>query len=154
MKCREVMQPYPYRCGTEETALSCARMMRDQDLRLLPVTDEQDRVLGVVTDRDLVVRLLANDQPSLTKVSTLISTRRLVSCGPDEDLALAIERMSEARLPRILVIDASRRCLGIIGISEVARARGADQVFRLLFAMDSRPDLHPHEAPSPVRATE
>jgi CBS domain-containing protein len=144
MKCRDVMQPYEYHCGAKDTALHCAQLMRDHHLRIVPVTDEQGRVLGVITDRDLVVRLVANERTPHTKLRALISAGPLVACSPEDDLQIAVDHMFQAQVPRALVVDELERCVGVIGISDIARARGCpDQVFRLLYAMDSRPNLHP-----------
>src|SRR5687767_8859421 len=88
--------------GTGATALDAARMMRDTSLGFLPVCDpETARVVGVVTDRDLVTRMCAIDGcPSETPVAS-VSTPRPAVCHPDDDVRIAERIMTSLDISRI-----------------------------------------------------
>lgn len=125
MRCSELMRSDVYTCRPEDRIERCARIMRNQEIGFLPVVDAERRLVGVLTDRDLVVRGIADSLAPTTPVGELMTTSPLVTCGPDDDLTVAEERMAAARKSRIVVIDADRRVLGVISLSDVGQAAEA-----------------------------
>ena len=121
MLCREVMKTDVARCSEALTVQSCSRMMRDNNIGFLPVVDEGGQVVGVVTDRDLALRVLADDLPAETPVGRVM-TRDVRVCGPDDALETAEWKMSSARKSRLVVTDGGGRCVGVISLSDVAQA--------------------------------
>src|SRR5215510_10371758 len=97
MKCREIMTANPVCCLPEETAGQVARLMRRERVASLPViSDERSRtVIGILTNRDLVTKVLAESRnPGQTQVGEIM-TRTIVACRPDDDIASAIAAMEE-----------------------------------------------------------
>lgn len=96
----------------------CAARMREHQIGLLPVV-EAGAVVGVVTDRDLVVRGLALGLPPTTPTSEVMS-RSVVSCKPDEELAAVSARWAEERRFRVLV-EEEGRLVGVLSLADVGR---------------------------------
>jgi CBS domain-containing protein len=108
-----------------ETAVAAARKMRDGNVGFLPVCDKSMRVLGTITDRDIVLRLVANRRSSRTRVWELMS-HQVIACGPHDDLSTAEELMGEHQKSRIMCVDEDGRLLGVISLSDIAQCeRGA-----------------------------
>jgi CBS domain-containing protein len=121
MNCRDVMKTFVYNCDEDAPVAECARLMRDRNVGFIPVLDDERQVAGVVTDRDLVVRVLAAGRTAQTPVSEVM-THDVRVCRPDDDLRLAEQKMAEARKSRLVVVDDRGRCVGVISLSDVAQA--------------------------------
>lgn len=122
MQARDVMNLLVYRCHEEDSVEACARLMREQNIGFIPVVDHGDRLVGVVTDRDLVLRVLAAGRPATTMLGEIATRAPLLVCAPEDDLRVVEQRMSSVKKGRVLVVDAERRCLGVISLSNVAQA--------------------------------
>jgi CBS domain-containing protein len=133
------------RCAEELTVEACARMMRDNNVGFLPVVDGRGQVVGVVTDRDLAVRVLADDLPSETPVGEVM-TRDVRVCRFDDDLESAERKMAVARKSRLVVTDDGGRCVGVISLSDFAQAEPGARAAEVLRAVTRR------EAPRAGRA--
>jgi CBS domain-containing protein len=103
-----------------ETVMEAARKMRDANVGVLPVVGE-DRILrGLITDRDLVVRAMAEGaDPSITLVAEC-ATRDLVCARRDSPLDEALEVMSDCQIGRLPVVDYDNRVVGIVTLSSLA----------------------------------
>src|SRR5262252_8634335 len=94
MKCEEVMLNHVHSCSETATAQQCARLMKAHNIGFVPVVDDQKRVVGVITDRDLALRLVAEGRPATDPISELMTFRDLLTCKPDEDIEVLEERMA------------------------------------------------------------
>lgn len=106
----------------EDNARQVAELMRSQDIGPVPIVESTDsrRLVGIVTDRDLALKVVAEGlDPNSTPVSDIM-TRDLVSCRPDDDLSKALNAMSNMQLRRIPVVDDEGRIVGIIAQADVA----------------------------------
>jgi CBS domain-containing protein len=121
MRCEELMKRDVESISPDGTVEQAARTMRDANVGFLPVCGRDKKVLGTLTDRDIAVRVVAAGRPPSTKVSDAM-TRDLVACRPDDDLSRAVELMSRHQKSRIAVIDGDDRLIGVISLSDVARA--------------------------------
>lgn len=131
MLCRDVMKTKVITCRAEDSLYRCAQLMKEWKIGLLPVVDPGGHVVGVVTDRDIVVRGIAENRPLVTETRSIM-TKDVVACGAEDELWMAEERMGTARKSRILVVDADRRCLGIISLSDVSQAEDGPRAAELL----------------------
>ncbi len=138
MRARELMTKEP-RCCEPDHDLRCAlRIMKEEDCGIVPVTrgNGAARVVGVVTDRDIALHLGAMDaKPSDVRVEDVMTTD-LVACAPEDDAHRVGQRMREAQVRRILVVDGSRLA-GVISTADLARASGSgkgvgDEVRRVI----------------------
>lgn len=117
---------------------TAARKMRDRDVGFLPVVDEQGQPVGTLTDRDLVVRCLAEDKrPSNVAVREVMSTE-LVSCGRWDDLRVAEELMARHHKSRILCVGESGGLAGIISLADIAEKEEGAQAVRLMRQVSHR----------------
>ena len=132
MLCRDVMLPYVYKCYETDPVHLCARMMRNENIGFLAVVDHHERLVGVVTDRDLAIRVLADNLAPGSAVDTIMTSAELLTCRPEDELKQLEERMAEAKKSRALVLDDLGNCIGIISLSDIAQSERPRRTGRLL----------------------
>ena len=104
----------------DDTLQTAARRMSDRDVGPLPVV-EDNVIVGILTDRDITIRAVAAGcDPTRTTVRQAMS-RDLVCCQADEDLESAVQRMEEAEVRRLPVIDRDSNLVGMVALADVAR---------------------------------
>jgi CBS domain-containing protein len=136
--CAEVMQGDVDCCSRGDTVPRIAFMMRERNVGFLPVCDPDGRVIGTLTDRDLVLRVVAARRyPEVTRAEDVL-TPELVFCSPDDTLKSAEQLMAQYKKSRLLVSDADRHPIGVISLSDIARAEPARTVSRLLRDVSER----------------
>ena len=137
MRCEQVMKR-SVKCLTEAASIRAASiLMRDHNIGFIPVCDDQGRAVGVVTDRDIVLRVAAENGSLDTPVASIMSTD-LVTCGPTDSLAFAEVNMRERRKSRILVVDEYGRPVGVISLSDLAQSERPGRMGRMLRALTTR----------------
>lgn len=115
---REVMTPEPLTMDATDTLVAAAQQMRDAGVGDVIVTMD-DQVLGIVTDRDITVRGIAEElKPDVATLDQIV-TRGIVGVAADEDLTTATELMREYSVRRLPVID-DGRLVGIVTIGDLA----------------------------------
>jgi CBS domain-containing protein len=137
MLCRDVMRKKVLVCHATDPVYECARIMRDGNVGFLPVVDAQGMVNGLVTDRDLTVRVLAENL-SLSMPVSAVMTRDVRICRATDPLRTAERRMAEIKRSRLVVVDEEGRCVGVISISDIARADSRAQAGHVLYAISQR----------------
>jgi len=119
-KVHEVMTDRP-RCVTPETSVSeAARLMKSDDVGSLPVL-EDDRLTGIVTDRDIVIQAVAEEKDPRGMPVREVASREVVTIGPEEDLSEALKLMASHQVRRIPVVDEDSRLVGIVAQADIAR---------------------------------
>jgi signal-transduction protein with cAMP-binding, CBS, and nucleotidyltransferase domain len=114
------MAQEPKVATTEMTPLDAARLMSSYDFGLVPIVDPDRRLVGVVTDRDIVLRVLASGlDPETVQLGDIATNKNLVTIGPDETVAAARERMAEHKIKRLPVVK-SGELVGVIALGDVA----------------------------------
>lgn len=120
-KVREIMTPSPVSLRSSEPLTEAARAMRDHGIGSILVVDDGE-LQGLVTDRDIVVRAVADEQdPASTPLSEVCSSD-LIAVGPDDDADMAVIRMREKAVRRIPVMDDGVP-IGIVSIGDMAIQR-------------------------------
>ena len=118
---QDVMTPDPVAMQSSESVLDAAQRMKERDIGDVIVLDGE-RVCGLVTDRDIVVRVLAEGRdPSGTQLAEVCS-RDLVTVAPDDDLTAAGDLMRDRAVRRIPVVEGDR-VVGIVSIGDLAIER-------------------------------
>jgi CBS domain-containing protein len=128
-------------CRDTDTAYRCAQLMKNEKIGFVPVVNRDHHLVGVVTDRDLVVRVLAAARPPTTELCKIMTTE-CVTCEADEELRTAEQRMIDRRVSRIVVVEAFGRCVGVLSLADVLRveeSRRAAEVLRAVATRDSLP---------------
>ena len=119
MKISEILTPDPECVKPETTLRRAAQKMKDLDVGMLPVC-ENDRLVGTITDRDIVIRAVADGSDlSATKVRDAM-TPELIYCFDDEDIVEAALLMESKQVRRLPVINRDKRLVGIISIGDLA----------------------------------
>jgi CBS domain-containing protein len=118
-KVSDVMSGRP-RAVTPQTPLTeVAELMESEDVGSIPVVEE-DRLVGIVTDRDIVIRAIAKGKDPKGMPVSAISSRELVTVHPDDDLSDALELMARHQVRRVAVT-ADERLVGVVSQADVAR---------------------------------
>ncbi len=105
-----------------DSVQEAAARMRDRDIGFLPVLDEQGVVIGTLTDRDIVVRVVADGGDLATPVS-MCMTREVIGCFRTDELRKAEELMALYQKSRVVVLDDRGMLAGVISLSDLARCR-------------------------------
>lgn len=122
MNCREVMTSNPSFCLSTDTALEAAQLMKSEDVGPIPIvtSGEAKELVGIVTDRDLVLKVVAEGlDPKSTRLEDIMSTD-LLTCRAADNADKAIELMQEHQVRRIPVVDDRGWLVGIISQADVA----------------------------------
>ena len=128
-KCADVMTKDPVCCRPADTAARAAQLMRESDVGPIPVVENEEtkRLVGIVTDRDLALKVVAEGRdPNAVKVDEVM-TREPVTCRAEDELQKAVGLMAERQLRRIPVVDEGGRIVGIIAQADVATRTDAPE---------------------------
>ena len=124
---REIMTRDPVVTRPDATLREAARTMRELDSGVLPI-GEDDRLLGILTDRDITVRATAEGKdPNSTAVREVMSSE-VVSCFEDEDERDAAAKMEQHQLRRLVVLDRNERLVGIVSLGDLAVHTADDRI--------------------------
>ena len=123
MNVRDVMTPNPRTVAPDESIQNAARIMRDEDTGVVPVV-ENGRPVGLVTDRDIVIRAVA-DGAQLNRPVSEICSGAIVSATPDMSTREAAQLMSDHQVRRLPVVE-NERLVGIVSIGDLAVKEGKD----------------------------
>jgi CBS domain-containing protein len=130
MKVSEVMSGDVYVVQQQDSIRAAAQLMRSKDIGSVPVSVD-DKLVGMVTDRDIVVRALADGLDADTPVSQIMS-EGIKYCFDDEDLRDVARNMSELCVRRLPVVDRDKRLVGFVSLSNIADAGDTEATETLL----------------------
>jgi len=119
MKVKECMCNETIFVKPETTVQDVAKQMKDNHIGCMPVCDDNKKIVGLVTDRDVVLRCIACDKDAKTMPVSEIMTTKLHTAGPDDDIETATEQMCDWNIRRIPVVE--NGCLkGMLTISDLS----------------------------------
>lgn len=125
MKLKEIMSNMVVKISPEETVAVAARMLSHYNIGALPVCDQQGKLCGVLTDRDLVTRCMAPGRSmEKTKVREVM-TENVVSAGPEMDTGAAAYLMGRKQIRRLPVLENGRLC-GMVSLGDFATREGCN----------------------------
>jgi len=121
VKCYEIMTSNPRTCSPLATAHDAAQIMLEEDVGSVPMVDDgSQKLVGIVTDRDLCLGVVAaGEHPMEVPVVECMSAAP-ITCRPDDDVEVAEELMKEHQIRRIPVVDPQKRCIGMIAQADIA----------------------------------
>jgi CBS domain-containing protein len=137
MRCRDVMKKVVVSCHEGDSVTECARLMQESNIGFLPVIDAEGQVSGVVTDRDLALRVVGEMRDGATPVSAIM-TRDVRVCRPEDDIRAAERKMAAVRKSRLAVVDARGHCVGVISLSDVAQVDTRARAGHVLYEITQR----------------
>ena len=118
MRVSEAMTRTVCMASPDQTVEEIARLMCDADIGCMPVRDD-DRLVGMVTDRDIAVRAIGCGKGPATKVREVMSAE-VKYCFDDEDLDDVAQNMGEQQVRRLPVLDRSKRLVGVLALGDMA----------------------------------
>jgi len=126
MKVKDAMHKGVDWVSSDTPVNELAKLMRDHDVGAIPI-GENDRLVGMVTDRDIVCKGMAQDDfDALSATARDVMTAEIHCCRDDDDLAKAVRHMDELKVRRLPVINKSRRMVGILSLGDVSHSASAD----------------------------
>ena len=120
--CEDVMTQNPKCCLPTDTAADVAQVMKRENIGSVPVCEDRrgNKLIGVVTDRDLAMKIVAEGRdPRTTRVSDVM-TRNPITCHPEDDLQQALEAMERRQVRRVPVVANGGTLVGIIAQADIA----------------------------------
>ena len=127
MQLKDIMTAKPECVRPDDTLQDAARRMRDLDVGPLPVCGDDYRLAGMVTDRDITVRAVAEGKdPRTTKVREAM-TEEIIYGFEDQDVQEAARTMQERQVRRLLVMNRDKRLVGIVSLGDLATESGDKQ---------------------------
>ena len=120
--CGEVMTKNPVCCLPNDMVAKAAQLMKGENIGSIPVieNDQTKKLVGIVTDRDLALKVVAEGRDAKSMKVEAAMTRKVVTCRAEDDLQKALDAMSEHQLRRIPIVDNDNKILGIISQADVA----------------------------------
>ena len=119
MQLSDIMTANPVVLGPDTVLREAAQKMRELDSGVMPVGDN-DRVVGMLTDRDITVRATADGKdPNTTPVRDVMSSE-VIYCFADDDVEVAARKMEEHQIRRVIVLNRDKRLVGIASLGDLA----------------------------------
>jgi len=126
MKVKDAMHKGVDWVSPDTPVAELARLMRDHDVGAIPI-GENDRLIGMVTDRDIVCKGLAQDNFDPRRAMARdVMTGEIHCCREDDDLAKAVRHMEELKVRRLPVINKSRRMIGMLSLGDISHSASAE----------------------------
>jgi CBS domain-containing protein len=116
---REIMTSNPSTIEPDKTVVDAARVMKQEDAGVVPVT-ENGRLTGMVTDRDIAIRVVAEGKDPKSTTVREVASSDLVTIDPQQDLDEAVRLMAQHRVRRLPVVEGGR-LVGVVAQADVAR---------------------------------
>jgi CBS domain-containing protein len=129
---QDVMTPDPACCTPETPLEQIAKMMAQSDCGEIPVIDPAEQPIGVVTDRDIVCRVVAEGKNPMAYTAEICMSQPVVTVRADAPLDHVIATMERHQLRRVPVVDQRGRCVGIVSQADVALGAGRKELAELV----------------------
>jgi CBS domain-containing protein len=118
VKVQDVMTRNPRSVTPDSTARDAAQLMKQEGVGIVPVV-EGARLVGVVTDRDIAIRIVGEGRNADAKVRDVMSSKQLATCRPDEDVDVVMETMAKEQVRRIPIVDERGSLVGIVAQADI-----------------------------------
>ena len=142
MNVRDCMSREVRLTSPDDTIQTAAQMMRDADTGALPV-GENNRLVGMITDRDIALRAIAEGHGALTPVREVM-TDEIECVFETDDIRAAADKMSELKVRRLAVVNVDKELVGILSLGDIARADSGRHGAEALLGISERGGPHTH----------
>jgi CBS domain-containing protein len=139
---KDVMTPEPQCCSPETPLNEVANLMVEADCGEIPVVDASNRLIGVVTDRDIVCRIVAKGKNPSSLCAQDAMTQPVVAVLADTTLDEIVAVMEENQIRRVPVVDAAGCCCGIVAQADVAMVARESEVGEMVREVSRDSSLH------------
>ncbi|HEU5472429.1 MAG TPA: CBS domain-containing protein [Actinophytocola sp.] len=134
---RDIMTANPTCVRTSDTVLDAARRMAEESIGALPVCGEDNRLKGMLTDRDIVVKVLAEGKDPRAMHAGEVPHEPVVTVRADDDVATVLQTMKQHQVRRVPVLDEQQQLVGIVAQADIARTQPDAQVGDLVEAVSN-----------------
>jgi CBS domain-containing protein len=124
---RELMTPDPEHLSADDTLVTAAQRMRDADVGSLPICTDDGQVTGIITDRDIVVKCIANGGDPSTATVGSIASEMVYTVGPDDQIENALSVMEDHQVRRLPIVE-NGKLVGMLAQADVARTMSEPRV--------------------------
>ncbi|MBX6330338.1 MAG: CBS domain-containing protein [Gemmatimonadaceae bacterium] len=133
MKAKEIMTPDPVTVTPSDTIARAAELMQSYGIGMVPVIDgaAKQRVEGVITDRDITVRCVAEHHGTDCHVADHMTSAKLATVRPDDDISAVMDKMEREQVRRVLVVDERGMLAGVIAQADLATKLGPKEPARV-----------------------
>lgn len=133
--CQDIMTTSPECCLVSDKVYTVAQRMQSEDIGALPVVKDHEtkQLIGIVTDRDLAVRVVGASRDATNTEVSAVMTSTPVFCHPEDDLDATLELMAHHQIRRIPVVNEAREVVGIIAQADIAtRLKNTDRAGQMV----------------------
>ena len=121
MNCEEIMTPSPTCCGPDHSSVEAAELMQREDVGLVPVVDGQSsKLVGVITDRDIAMKVVAAGRDPRATVVSQVMTSDPACCRPNEPIEAVVALMAKRQVRRVPIVDNNGAIVGIVSQADIA----------------------------------
>ena len=134
MKVKEVMMGTPYTCRRETNLGEATELMWKGNCGFLPITGADNKVCGVITDRDICIALGTRNQLAGEVSVGQVTVSKLYACSPEDEIHVALLTMRQGRVRRLPVVDADGQAVGVLSMDDVllrAEPSGSGKIVEL-----------------------
>ena len=124
MKVENLMTPEPRTCTRATNLAEAAALMLDADCGILPVVDDQGKLVGVVTDRDMYIALATRNKLASQLTVGEVAPSQVFTCGPDDDVRTALATMRQHHVRRLPVEGFGGTVAGVVSMNDILLAAG------------------------------
>ncbi len=141
MKVEAVMNPRVKSAGTDASVADVVLIMEKNDCGTVPILNKANKLVGIVTDRDICLGLGFRPLPAAGIPITDIMSKRVYACTPDEDVSVALQTMRQRKIRRLPVVNAEGKLVGILSMDDVVLRAEEDfgETVKTLKAIYRRP---------------
>ncbi|MDP4005618.1 CBS domain-containing protein [Methylobacterium sp. NEAU K] len=136
MKVKDVMHKGAAFVAPDTPVSTIAKQMRDADIGAIPVK-ANGHLLGIVTDRDIACRALADGKDPRQMTAKDVMTSKVVVCAPDDEIAHAIKTMESKQIRRLPVTDSDEALIGMVSLGDISHKAGKDLSVEVLRAVSA-----------------
>ena len=132
MQVSEIMTKDPRTVTPDSLVSEAAQVMKEEDVGIVPVIEQaggaetRGRLVGVITDRDIAIRQVADGRSSDSLVRDIMSGG-VLTCGPDDSVATVLELMGREQIRRVPIVDERGSLVGVVSQADLVRKAGSDQ---------------------------
>jgi CBS domain-containing protein len=149
MKIKDIMTPEPATCSPATSLAAAAALMLDADCGILPVVDEEGKLAGVVTDRDMYIALATRNKLASQMAVGEVARKTVYTCSPDDDVQTALATMKQHRIRRLPVEGFGGTVAGIVSMNDILLAAGPRKAVRSDEVVDTFQAICSHHHPTP-----
>ena len=139
--CNDIMTQDPTCCAAGDPVMEAVEIMKNEDVGVVPIVEDltSKKIVGIITDRDIVLNVVAAGKDAKSAVLQDVMTRNPVTVRPDDAIQNALDFMSQHQIRRIPVVDGKSRVVGIIAQADIANRMDIPEKFEKVVENISQP---------------